>query len=344
MTITFSEAEALMRRSRSGRRRLGNNTYLYPRGSDSFAVRYHYTDIITIHADGTFTLNTGGWYTTTTKQRINDYGPARVYSEHGVWAVWHKEDPVTPPKMRPCRICRGVGRVVQPRHARYYESSWDREHGSTFRYIFPPVITPARWAECYRCSGTGQQDYGSKPMPVVFENGITVDGDGRVINPAGRDRLNDPVLVARQRAAAKAARLAAAAAEAAAAAAEAAARRGQPAVRYAWVKAHGLAAAHGEVIMFKAVRDDLQSHHRMLYEIGTTVTAPDYDPTPMCGAGLHFSPTVDGARSYDGSATRFLACAVDRRSMIVIDDKVKARSCRVLYEVDAHGVPLDNRE
>jgi hypothetical protein len=334
MTITFSAAGALMRRSRSGRWRLGSNTYLYPRG-DSYAVRYHYTDVVTIHPDGTFTLSTGGWETITTKQRINGYGPARVYSgDHGQWAVWTEEDPRTPPKLRPCRKCKGAGRVVQPGYRSYYESGWTDSGEYWSRPIFPPKITLSRWAECYNCDGTGQRDYGSKPMPVVFSDGIRVDGYGRVLDAASRERLNDPDIIEQRKAAQKAARLAEAEAE----------RRAwmnQAIGRYLWIRDHELAAAHGEVVMFKAVHRDLRSHHGADYQIGTTVTAPDYEPGAHCGGGLHFSPTVYNAMSYDDSATRFLACAVDRRTMVVIGDKVKARSCRVLYEVDQRGEPLN---
>src|SRR5439155_16066680 len=35
------------------------------------AVRYHRTDVATLHPDGTVTLRTGGWRTVTTRRRIN---------------------------------------------------------------------------------------------------------------------------------------------------------------------------------------------------------------------------------------------------------------------------------
>jgi hypothetical protein len=57
---------------------LENNTRLHKRGND-YAVRLHSTDVVTIHANGTYTLNTGGWHTATPKARINDYSPARAY-------------------------------------------------------------------------------------------------------------------------------------------------------------------------------------------------------------------------------------------------------------------------
>ena len=65
---------------------IANNTRLFKRGED-YAVRLHNTDVVTIHSDDTYTLNTGGWRTVTTKERINRFSPARVYSDKKVWLV-----------------------------------------------------------------------------------------------------------------------------------------------------------------------------------------------------------------------------------------------------------------
>lgn len=54
-------------------------------GMHDIAVSYHGTKVVTAHADGTFTLNSGGYRTPTTKDRINEYSPARVWQERGVW-------------------------------------------------------------------------------------------------------------------------------------------------------------------------------------------------------------------------------------------------------------------
>lgn len=343
MTLTFSDAEAMMRRARNGYRRLGNNTYLHPGpGSDpdEYRVRYHYTNVVTIHRDGTWTLNSGGWDTPTTKQQINDYGPARVYSQGGTWAVWHKEDPRTPPKMQRCRQCHGAGRVREAGWRSYYEY----DSLGRYRRIFPPVIHLPRWAKCWNCDGTGRRDCGSKPMPVIFYDGIRVDAEGRVVTAPGTnpERLNDPERAAREREARRAAEREAREYEA---------RRlaeSRPAANPGWLERHGLEARDGEVIMFKAVRDDLSSHHGTRYVPGTEVTAEDYADTIACGQGLHFSPTPRMAMTYDRDATRYLACAVDLATMIILDGggtpKAKARSCRVLYEVYLDGSQVPEPE
>jgi hypothetical protein len=49
------------------------------------AIRYHRTDVVTYHADGTTTLNSGGYLTHTTKERINEYSSARIFQQKGLW-------------------------------------------------------------------------------------------------------------------------------------------------------------------------------------------------------------------------------------------------------------------
>jgi hypothetical protein len=68
---------------------VANNTYLQRRGSDAIAVRLHATDVVTFRADGTIVLSTGGWFTVTTKARMNEWLPAPfcIFSKRGTWFV-----------------------------------------------------------------------------------------------------------------------------------------------------------------------------------------------------------------------------------------------------------------
>lgn len=60
------------------RRKVGNNTYAERRG-DRIAIRLHSTDVVTFLPDGSIMLNTGGWYSVTTKDRMNSYLPGGVW-------------------------------------------------------------------------------------------------------------------------------------------------------------------------------------------------------------------------------------------------------------------------
>jgi hypothetical protein len=207
--LSHSAAAELIRHGRNGRKKLQNNTYLEQRGED-FAVRLHNTDVVTIHADGTCTLNTGGWDTVTTKDRINSYSPARVSSERGTWYIASGDDPRTPPKVQKCRGCKGTGQRHQA--AQYSHGEWcevERDVSGDYadgmphtymahefvRFETPLLISEAHDYECYSCNGTGQQDYGSKPMPVLFFDGIRVDSDGNVIDADNCQRLREPAEV-----------------------------------------------------------------------------------------------------------------------------------------------------
>lgn len=53
----------------------GVATKVHPVLGGGFAVQYHATDIVIARPDGTITLNSGGWRTPTTKERINRYLP-----------------------------------------------------------------------------------------------------------------------------------------------------------------------------------------------------------------------------------------------------------------------------
>lgn len=65
------------------------NTHKFTRGDGATVYRLHFTDIVIIHADGSFELNSGGWKTKTTKERINNYIPRGwcVFSDRGIWFV-----------------------------------------------------------------------------------------------------------------------------------------------------------------------------------------------------------------------------------------------------------------
>ena len=75
LPTTFAEAERFRESSRT--RKLGNNTVLRwsedepGRERDWYAIRLHDTDVVTFYADGTIQLDSGGWKTVTTKDRMN---------------------------------------------------------------------------------------------------------------------------------------------------------------------------------------------------------------------------------------------------------------------------------
>ena len=65
-------------------KKLANNTYLKKR-DNAIAVMLHQTYVVTYQQDGKIVLNSGGWKTHTTKDRINTYSPLRINQKKGIW-------------------------------------------------------------------------------------------------------------------------------------------------------------------------------------------------------------------------------------------------------------------
>lgn len=85
--MTFEQAAQLFASARKGYKPLENNTKLVKVDDNTFGVKLHATNVVLIHRDGTYTLNTGGWQTVTTKDRLNKYSPASVYQKNRLWYV-----------------------------------------------------------------------------------------------------------------------------------------------------------------------------------------------------------------------------------------------------------------
>lgn len=89
---SFTDANLAWNESR--RRKLANNTYLEHPTDDTYAIRLHSTHVVTFHANGDTVLDSGGWQTVTTKERMNRYLPRpwRLRQTDGVWLLGQSWD------------------------------------------------------------------------------------------------------------------------------------------------------------------------------------------------------------------------------------------------------------
>ncbi len=86
--MIHAEAVKMVRGKRNAdRRKIGNNTYAEILYDNTVAIKLHNTYVVKINPNGTYTLNSGGWQTVTTKDRINQYSPVRVYQRDFTWYV-----------------------------------------------------------------------------------------------------------------------------------------------------------------------------------------------------------------------------------------------------------------
>lgn len=145
------------------------NTRLRRVDADTIALVLHSTAVVTYHRDGTFTIYGGGWNTVTTKGRISEFSPVRPGSDgNGSWIIGYTGEK-TAPKLRKCRTCKGRGRWMEDDlcYPRYDYSTHPCvkvpcSHGMTELHV-----KGQSERSCYRCSGSGTADYGSKPIPVL---------------------------------------------------------------------------------------------------------------------------------------------------------------------------------
>ena len=82
---TRMEAETYLGKKDS--RPIENNTRVERRGAGNIAIKYHNTDIVVYRPDGTIVVNSGGWHTPTTKDRINRYAGLRIWQSKSIWYI-----------------------------------------------------------------------------------------------------------------------------------------------------------------------------------------------------------------------------------------------------------------
>lgn len=181
----------LSSRSRLRGRPLQNNTRLvdctaYDRVDNlpvaAVGVLLHNTIVVAYLPSGETVLNSGGWHTVTTQDRIHTYSPAKVYNDYRysadgskstykTWVVTSSPLGQTPPKVQKCRRCKGAGRTS-------FQDFWVRQPDGSYGRRDKPLTV---FQDCYGCGGQGLRDYGSRHICPSFEDGVVVDRNGIVV-------------------------------------------------------------------------------------------------------------------------------------------------------------------
>ena len=171
--MDYKEAAKLMETCKFPERGkpIQNNTRLRGWSSDGlYRIVLHNTAIITIHKGNRWTLNTGGWYTATTKDRINRYLPenVRVWSEKGIWKIYYY-DPANPVIMTRRR-----------RNFHYEDQPYQGGDGKTYVYS-KKVFDPGMHTEEYKVSWHERGD---------FFDGVIIDAKGNIKNEKADPRFH----------------------------------------------------------------------------------------------------------------------------------------------------------
>lgn len=78
--MTYAQHDAMLQGRNRESRKVANNTYLQRRADGSIAVMLHSTDVVKFFPDGSVKVNTGGWDSNTTRDRINTWSPFRLHA------------------------------------------------------------------------------------------------------------------------------------------------------------------------------------------------------------------------------------------------------------------------
>lgn len=85
---TWKDAQEVLGKRDS--RKVANNTYLKRTGEDEISLLLHSTYIVRWTRGVGCLLNSGGWRTYTTKERMNRFSPFSVRSDRGTWWCSHR--------------------------------------------------------------------------------------------------------------------------------------------------------------------------------------------------------------------------------------------------------------
>ena len=84
--MNYLEAVAMVRgKTNKNTRKVGNNTYAEIGYDNSVSILLHGTCVVRFYPNGLVKLNSGGYHTHTTKKRINQYSPVKVYQKNFEW-------------------------------------------------------------------------------------------------------------------------------------------------------------------------------------------------------------------------------------------------------------------
>lgn len=82
--LTYAQAEELVYNSKSWKKKLENNTVLVS-GAGKYYIKLHEHTIIIIYRDGTYKLDSCGFQTMLTRDRLSKYSPVNIYNKRGKW-------------------------------------------------------------------------------------------------------------------------------------------------------------------------------------------------------------------------------------------------------------------
>lgn len=173
-------------------RKLENNTYLI-RDGEKVYVRLHDTNICQYNEDGTLTLDTGGWFTVTTKSRLNQCIAPLGFSITQVKGLWYFTPAVVfgkgcRPVLHPDGTITGAyvarAEVERMKELKKNISRYVRKFGE---YVSHYKVPTPSVGDCLMCQAFGGSEHLISHMeeyyfvPTLLYNALHAAGYGDVV-------------------------------------------------------------------------------------------------------------------------------------------------------------------
>ena len=148
------------------RRKLEYETYIQLKANGDICITLWCTEVVTYRPDGSCVLNSGGWRTPTTKDRINRYGPVGVWQDRGVWYLPGSvvfEDGIT---IGPRGGIRKAGSKTQDAKVRVMTKRI-KEYVDGYLDAFWAGKVPApSGGDCWHCAMRSTEAHGKNPVTM----------------------------------------------------------------------------------------------------------------------------------------------------------------------------------
>jgi hypothetical protein len=117
---SYAQLEQRLEASRDGQVKLAHNTIAHKISDTQIGIRLYYTDVVVVNADNTYSLFSKGYSTSTTKDRMNGFSPAKIITKQ--FSFYILRDPTQ--------------RALKHNLVPFYEGITVDKHGTYIQLVF----------------------------------------------------------------------------------------------------------------------------------------------------------------------------------------------------------------
>ena len=151
------------------KRKRANNTVEYATKDGTRYIRLHDTDIITFLPNGDIMLDSGGWQTVTTKDRMNRFlDCGKICQERKIWYLWMKDKKYTYKDGMVIHEDGSVSGAGSADKLKNIQKQIKKYVDGYCNELFSGNLPPPSRADCWHCALV--EEHTLRPMGEVFQD------------------------------------------------------------------------------------------------------------------------------------------------------------------------------